>query len=89
VRTSDELLAKILNVDLDSTAVQGLRLDRLKILLALSDVGAEADNIESLLDEPFQDDRGVEATGVRENDLLLVGGLSLLSWGGHTWVGKG
>ena len=64
-------LAKVGDDALDGAARDGLGLDGLKVLVVLSDVGAEGDDVESLLAEPGEDDGGVEAAGVGEDALGL------------------
>ena len=64
-------LAKVGDDALDGAARDGLGLDGLKVLVVLSDVGAEGDDVESLLAEPGEDDGGVESAGVGEDALGL------------------
>ncbi len=67
---ADELLAQVVDVDLRRAARFRLPAHRLE-LLALAEVGAEGHHRHLIaLDQPLEDDGGVEAAGVRENDLL-------------------
>ncbi len=67
---ADELLAEVHDVDGGGAGAQGLLLDRDQ-LLALPQIGAVGHDLAAIgLDEPAEDDRGVEASRVREHDLL-------------------
>ena len=78
---ADEFLAHVLDEDvlgLDPGG-QGLGPGRLD-LLALAEVGGEGDDLRPVLGlQPLQDDRGVEAAGIGEDDFLDVSG-----HGGHS-----
>ena len=64
-------LAKIGNDTLDGTARDGLSLDGLEVLVVLTDVGAEGNDVEALLAEPLEDDGSIETAGVGEDALGL------------------
>jgi hypothetical protein len=65
-----ELLAQVLDVDRRGPALLRLGACRLEFL-ALAEIGAEGDDRHLVaLDQPGQDDRGVEAAGVRQYDFL-------------------
>ena len=69
---ADELVAQILDVDVLGLHAEelGLAARRLE-LLALAEVGGEGDDLAAVLGlEPLEDDRGVEAAGIGEHDLL-------------------
>ncbi len=67
-----ELAAQVAHDGLHGAGLEGLGPDRLEVLL-LAEVGDEGDDVVAvLLAEPLDDDRGVEAPGVRQNDLLRI-----------------
>ena len=76
----DELLAKVGDDALEGAARDGLGLDGLEVLVVLADVGAEGDDVEAFFAEPLEDDGGVEAAGVGEDDLGLAGGGHCGGW---------
>ncbi|MNN79102.1 hypothetical protein D3C81_1957130 [compost metagenome] len=62
-------LAQVLDEDLAGAAGQGLVADRREVL-GLAEVGAEGDDLRLVvLLQPTQGDRGVEATGIRQDYL--------------------
>ena len=67
-----ELLAQVVDVDRAGAAAAGLRLHRLE-LLPLAEVGAEGDDLGPVgLDQPGEDDGGIESSRVGEYDLLGI-----------------
>ena len=67
---ADEFLAKILDMDLLDAEEFRLLPRRLE-LLALAEIGGEGHDLAAVsLLQPFQDDRGVEPTGIGEHHLL-------------------
>jgi hypothetical protein len=69
---ADELLAEIDDVNRAGAGAQGLLADR-DGLLALAHIGAERHDLAAVaLDEPSQDDRGVEPARIGQHDLLRV-----------------
>ena len=72
-KSRDELLAQIARCARPSAPVrEGLLADRDQ-LLALPEIGAVRDDLAAVgLDQPAEDDRGVETAGVGEHDLLGV-----------------
>ena len=67
---ADEFLPDILDVDLADAQHLGLAPRRLQ-LLALAEIGGEGHDLAAIgLLQPFQDDRGVEAAGIGEHNLV-------------------
>jgi hypothetical protein len=67
---------------LESAARYGLSLDGLEILFELTNIGAKGNNIETLFDEPLENDRGIKTSRVSENDLgLSVAHVDVVSLG--------
>src|SRR5690606_6570735 len=65
-----EFLAQVLDVDLLHAEHLGLAPRRLQ-LLALAEIGGEGHDLAAIgFLQPFQDDGGVEAAGIGQNDLL-------------------
>src|SRR5690606_38328244 len=68
-----EFLAHILDVDLFRAEHLGLAARRLELADALAEVGGEGDNLRVKLGlKPFENNRGVEATRIGQNNLLDV-----------------
>ena len=69
------LLAHVERLGVDGSHVERLLLDPREVLGVLPHVAANRDDVEVLLGlQPLDHDRGVEAAGVGENDLLPLGG---------------
>jgi hypothetical protein len=60
--------AEVGNLALDGTELQGLLPDSVKVLF-LANIGSESNNFVALVNEPFQDDTGVETTAEGDADL--------------------
>ena len=76
-----ELIAGIGHVGLNGTAVEGALADHLKVLAALADIDGDSDDLSAGgLADPADGDRRVQASGVGQDDTVLVGahGISLL-----------
>ena len=72
-------LAQVKHVGLDCTGFQGLFLDARKIL-GLAKVGCHCDNLALVgIDEPFENDRGVETAAVGKNNFFDVCHWTLLA----------
>src|SRR5690606_9824409 len=70
---ADKFFAYILDVDFLDTEHLCLPARRLKVAVALTEVGGESDDFGAQLGlQPFQDDGGVEAARIGEYDLLYV-----------------
>src|SRR5690606_28632088 len=70
---ADKFFAYILDVDFLDAEHLRLPARRLKVAVALTEVGGESDDFGAQLGlQPFQDDGGVEAARIGEYDLLYV-----------------
>ena len=76
-----ELIAGVGDVGLDGAAVEGSLTDHLEVLAALADVNGDGDDLSAGgLADPADGNRRVQASGVGQNDTVLMSahGISLL-----------
>ncbi len=81
---ADILLLQVLDVDF--LHAESLRLGPGRFhFLTLADIGGEGDHLAIvLIPEPLQDDRGVQAAGVGEDDFIDGCSFSYLHWKSRT-----
>ena len=76
-----ELISCVGHIGLDGTAVESSLTDHLKVLAALADIDGDGNDLSAGgLADPADGDRRVQASGVSQDDTVLVGahGISLL-----------